>query len=315
MRRQQGVALLTAILLVALGTIVAAAISYRNALTARRATATFAFEQGLLFAQGAEALAAYALKEDLDSGGRDDTDDRSERWAQPYGPIEIAPGVALEAVVEDLSGRFNLNSLVLDGAVDPRAVEVFARLLESLELEPRWASLLADWIDTDPTAESDGGEDNLYLSQDPPYRPPNSYITSVSELNALPGFGRERYLRLAPYVVALPPDVKLNVCTARGEVLDAYKGEDEFSGDPEGFAKKQSEGCFPRQDAYEAGIPSNEVREAIKARPGLTESSSYFRLTSIISIGTTRFTLYSLLHRDANRAGRVRVVMRSYSPD
>jgi general secretion pathway protein K len=311
-RREKGVALLTAILLVALGTIVAAAISYRNALTAQRGAATFAFEQALLFAQGAEALAAYALKDDLDSG-RNEKDDRTDGWAQPYGPVEIAPGVVLEALLEDLSGRFNLNTLVQNGKVHEDSLHAFERLLDSLELEERWAPLLADWIDNDPMAHTDGGEDNLYLSQDPQYRPPNAAITSVSELLALPGFGRERYLKLAPYVVALPPDAKLNVCTAPGPVLDAYnEGQREHSVDPEAFAQKQAEGCFPGLRSYEASIGSEQVRNSVKARPGLAETSNYFRLTSIVSIGTTRFALYSLLHRDA---GRVRVVTRSYSPD
>ena len=43
--RQRGIALITAILLVALATIMAATIGYENAMTARRGTATFAFEQ------------------------------------------------------------------------------------------------------------------------------------------------------------------------------------------------------------------------------------------------------------------------------
>ena len=50
-------------LLVALGTIIAAAVAYDNAMTARRATATFAFDQALLIAEGAEALAAYGLRQ------------------------------------------------------------------------------------------------------------------------------------------------------------------------------------------------------------------------------------------------------------
>ena len=138
-------------------------------------------------------------------------------------------------------------------------------------------------------------------------------ISSVSELLALPGFGRERYLRLAPHVVALPPDMKLNVCTASPFVLDAYnEGQREHSVEPAEFAKKQAETCFPRMQAYDAAMVSDEARAAVKALPGLAEKSSYFRLTSVVSIGTTRFALYSLLHRDA---GRVRVVTRSYSPD
>src|SRR5256886_14959737 len=55
-RGQRGIALLVAILLVALGTIIAAAVAYENALSARRGTATYAFDQALLIAQGAEAL-------------------------------------------------------------------------------------------------------------------------------------------------------------------------------------------------------------------------------------------------------------------
>ena len=62
-RQQRGVALLVAILLVAFGTIIAAAMAYDNAMTARRAAATFEFDQALLAAEGAEALAAYALQQ------------------------------------------------------------------------------------------------------------------------------------------------------------------------------------------------------------------------------------------------------------
>ena len=62
-RGQRGIALLVAILLVALGTIIAAAVAYENAMSARRGTATYAFDQALLIAQGAEALAAYGLRQ------------------------------------------------------------------------------------------------------------------------------------------------------------------------------------------------------------------------------------------------------------
>ena len=58
--------MLVAILLVALGTIVAAAVAYESAMTARRGTATFSFDEALLVGQGAEALAAYCLKTVMD---------------------------------------------------------------------------------------------------------------------------------------------------------------------------------------------------------------------------------------------------------
>ena len=47
-------------------------------------------------------------------------------------------------------------------------------------------------------------------------------------------------------------------------------------------------------------------------RNSLTESSSYFRATAWVTIGTTEFTLYSLLARSA---GSVRPVLRSFGSE
>src|SRR5882762_396764 len=143
-RRQRGIALLVAILLVALGTIIAAAIAYENAMTARRGAATYAFDESLLIAQGAEALAAYGLRQVW----RDDPKSThpNQPWAKPLGPLEVVPGVMLEASLEDLSGRFNLNSLVKDdGTPDPDALAAFVHLLQWLDVEPKWAGYLIDW--------------------------------------------------------------------------------------------------------------------------------------------------------------------------
>jgi len=60
---QRGIALIVAILLVALGTILASAIAYENAMTARRGSGTYAFDESILIAQGAEALAAYGIRQ------------------------------------------------------------------------------------------------------------------------------------------------------------------------------------------------------------------------------------------------------------
>jgi len=82
--------------------------------------------------------------------------------------------------------------------------------------------------------------------------------------------------------------------------------------DPENTAKQRASGCFPELAAYKAGFADATQLAQVEAFPQLVDSSSYFRLTSVVRIGTTQFALYSLLLR-AN--GRVQVVMRSYSPD
>jgi general secretion pathway protein K len=303
---QQGVALITALVLVALATVVAVSIGFNSEMSVRRTVATFSVEQGLQLGQGAEALAAYALREDKNAD-----DSAVDAWNQHYGPVEVAPEVSLEAQVSDEQAKFNLNTLLLaDGTPDPDAVLVFKRLLELLELEPQWASLLVDWLDTNVQPEADGGEDSLYLSQSPPNRTANLSITSVSELMQLPKFGRERYLKLLPHITALPPMARtINVCLADGYVLDALNavstrnpGNREYSlMTVDALTQARARGCFPRRNVLASGEPRIEKR--------VSEQSGFFRLQSWVRIGTTRFALYSLLYRDGS--GQVRPIART----
>ena len=314
--RQRGIALLVAILLVAFGTIIAAAIGYENAMTARRGMANFAVDESLLVAQGAEAFAAYGLRE-VQRSDKSHTVYPGQGWDTPLGPLEVVPGVMLEASLEDLQGRFNLNLLVnADDTPNLPAVAAFQRLLGLLNIEPKWAQYIIDWIDLNQIASNpDGAEDSVYMGQTPPYRTPNMYITSASELLALPGFGHDRYVKLAPYVVALPVLAKaINVCTASGPVLDAFTGKDEFRLlGPEGLAKNRASagGCFPKRTEYQQSFDSKAAFDAVSEM--LAETSSYFRLTSFVTIGSAEFNLYSLLYQDAT--GNVRPLLRSYTPD
>ena len=312
--QQRGVAMLIAVLLVAFGTILAAGIAFSSAMSARRGTATLAMDQSVLVAEAAEALAAYALREDL-KGGRT-VDHPAEEWGQPLGPLEVVPGVTLEAYVEDLSGRFNLNSLVdANGMVDLNALEDLEHLLQALDIEPQWAPKIADWIDPDSLPLPDGAEDSAYAGQDPPYRTPNTFISSVSEILALPNFGRDRYLKLLPYITALPRDATINVCSAGGILLDILVGEThrEFSLDPKQLAKSRESQCFPNIQVYPASFGSDIDRWQNKVRYRVGQTSTYFRLTSIVTIGTADFALYSLLQREPT--GQVKVLMRSFTPD
>ena len=76
MKRERGVALLTAIILVALATIVAAGIAFKNGMTARRTSSAFMFDQAIQYAAATEAMAAYVLREDRKNKGS--TDDFTE---------------------------------------------------------------------------------------------------------------------------------------------------------------------------------------------------------------------------------------------
>jgi len=306
-RKQRGVALLTALVLVALATVMAVTIGFDSNMSARRSVASLGMEQALSLAQGAEAGAALVLN-------RDDakTDAKADTWAQAIPPFEVAPEVGIELEMRDEQGKFNLNTLIkVDGTPDEEAVKVFKQLLELLQIESRWADMLVDRLDANTTPQPDGGEDSLYLSQTPPQRTPNLPMASVSELEQLPGFGRERYLKLLPHVTALPASVRtINACTATGEVLDALSAlggtpSQQFSRlQPGELEKEQRKGCFPGSQTLSAQIPA--------IRTHVEDKSSYFLLRTRVRIGATRYALYSLMYRDTSG---VRPIVRTFGTD
>jgi general secretion pathway protein K len=314
--RQRGVALLVAIVIFAFATMVAAAVTYSKAMTARRAAATFTLEQALQAGMAAEALASIALESDGGAARTETTQD----WAQVQQPVELeGTGVWIAAQVEDMSGRFNLNSVVKWDdqnkvfAADPHQIDVFRTILADRDIDLKYADLLVDWIDTDIAPTSAGGEDTLYLSQVPPYRPPNTFITHPSELLALPGFGRDNYRKIAPFVTALPYDVPVNLCTASGLVLDATRNDpqnqNEFRGMDLELAREK--GCFPLKNVFSGVIADPQLKGAVEGH--IEEKSSWFRLRTNIRVGTTEFVLYSLLYREPTN--RVRTVQRNFGSE
>jgi len=314
---QRGVALLVAIVMFAIATTVAAAITYNKAMAARRAAATFALEQALQAGMAAEALAGIALEDD----GKNSKTQTSNPWAEPFGPVEIeGTDIWIQAQVEDLTSRFNLNTLVKwQGPPDnlfianPEQVQVFRKLLESLRIDPNYADLLVDWIDSDIAPQpTQGGEDTLYLTQAPPYRPPNTFIVHPSEILALPGFGAANYAVLAPYITALPIDVKVNPCTASGLVLDVVMNTNEQEYQLQDMAAVRKSGCTNTTAAIVTGRIGDANLKAL-AQARLEEKSSWFRLRTNIRIGTAEFVLYSVLFREQNN--RVRTVQRSFGSE
>jgi general secretion pathway protein K len=316
--RQRGIALLVAIVMFAIATTVAAAITYNKAMAARRAAASFALEQALQAGMAAEALASIALEDD----GKNSKTTPDNSWAEPFGPVEIeGTGIWIQAQIEDLTSRFNLNTLVKwQGPPDnlfvtnPEQVQVFRKLLERLKIDPNYADLMADWIDTDIAPQpTQGGEDTLYLTQAPPYRPPNTFIVHPSEILAMPGFGPERYTLLAPFIAALPIDVKVNPCTASGLVLDVTLNdplnEQEF--ELQDMPALRKKGCYPTSAVYIGRIGDPNLKGLAQAR--VEEKSSWFRLRTNIRIGTAEFVLYSVLFRQQNN--RVRTVQRSFGSE
>jgi len=134
-------------------------------------------------------------------------------------------------------------------------------------------------------------------------------MLSPSELMNMPGFGAERYRKIAPYVTALPTaQAKINICTAPGVVLEslAENLNGEYANNPEVLVNGRKAGCFPDMQTF-ANVLGPQAAQ-IQAR--YTDTSQYFRLTTRVTLGTTEFTLYSLLWR--SQSGKVTPLLRTF---
>jgi general secretion pathway protein K len=301
--RQRGVALITAIVLVAIATVLAVHVGTRAALDLRRTAGLAALDQGWQVALGAEAWAAEVLSEDLEDT---ENDHLAEAWAQPLPPLPIDGG-EVRGALEDMQGRFNLNNLVdAERAVDEASVARFERLLANVGANPRWAQKMADWIDADTDPQlPEGAEDGTYLSQSPPYRSANVVVATTTEMMSLPGMTREEFERIRPYVAALPVGTTINPCTAKAQVLAALFDDGTDFGDEELLASNRKDGCYPTREMLQSMSPSAwpEIRDLVD------ENSDWFRAVTAVRIGTSEFTLYSLIARNGPSA--IRTVLRS----
>jgi general secretion pathway protein K len=353
-RREHGVALIIALILVALAAILATKLSFDGWIERRRTISIMATEQAFHFGMGAEALAADVLTQSIQStpvgqngqaatngststgttgtnstagtttSGSGNQVTLAQAWAQPTQAMPITPednpegepiGV-LQGAIEDMQGRFNLNNLahVVSGQngqtiQDPLPLQQFQRLLVAVGLEPKWAGIARDWIDVDDEpGEPDGAEDSVYTSQTPPYRTGNWPMMSPSELMNMPGFGADRYRKIAPYVTALPTaTAKINICTAPAQVLQSFAENLSSDYTPELLASERKSGCFPDKQTFANVLGTTAAASLANS---YSDTSSYFRLTTRVTLGTTEFTLYSLLYRTAG--GKVTPLLRTF---
>lgn len=300
--RQQGVALITAMLVVALATTAAVAMVSRQQFDIRRTGNLLQAEQAYLYVLGVDDWAAQILRLDREDN---DTDHTAEEWATILPPIPVEGG-QVSGAIQERQGCFNLNDLVKDGAADSEAVARFRRLLGALSLDTELATVLADWLDADIDAAFPGGaEDDIYLQRDLPYRTANAPFVSVSELRLLEGVDKETYTALSPHVCVLPTQVTINVNTATAPVLMSLaegiteadaEGLIEARGD-EGFADTET---FLREEAL-AGrkVPTNLI--------GV--QSNYFVVTSQVTFARITVNYQTMIQR--SDTGETRILMRA----
>ena len=240
MKQQQGIALITILVMVALATILAATIAKRQANTAENTAYLMRQNQSLLYAKSAEAFFSELLVDDANNAGA--VDHLQENWAKPMPAFPVEDGF-VSGTLQDESGKFNLNSLVNDeGVPNPQAKLWFEKLLLRVGLPEKLSEAVIDWQDADDEISGTMGAENSYYQGLPQgYLAANSKFHNVEELKLVRGFEDQKYLQIVDYVSALPAsDSKVNVNTAPAMLLASLDPKLDINAVEQALQKRQA---------------------------------------------------------------------------
>ncbi|WP_262696259.1 type II secretion system minor pseudopilin GspK [Kordiimonas aquimaris] len=209
-RKDDGAALVTVLLLVSIMSIAAVVSFEAVGYAVKRTAAARMYDQARLYAVGGEHIASIA------AGRLVTTDQALLRTIGFDGVSDISypiEGGFITGQLIDVSNCFNVNSLV-SGAdngtfvPDDVAVAQYQYLLELVgfsegEADHLSASLL-DWLDSNSRQSPRGAEDYDYAAFDPPYRAANTLMADISELRLVSGYTEATRELMVPFLCALP---------------------------------------------------------------------------------------------------------------
>ncbi|WP_130802690.1 type II secretion system minor pseudopilin GspK [Acinetobacter ihumii] len=314
-KTQQGIALITILVMVALATILAASIARHQSNTAENTAYLIRQNQSLLYAKSAEAFFSELLVQDAQGSAQ--VDHMGETWAKPMPAFPVEDGY-VSGYLQDESGKFNLNNLVqADGKPNENVQRWFEKLLVRVGLPAELSQAVIDWQDPDdqPTGAM-GAESSYYQGLQRPYLAPNTKFHSIEELKMVRGFEGKNYDLIKPYISALPSSdlTKINLNTAPAlvlasmdEKLDANAIDQEIQAK---FAKMeyfQSVNDLWSLEAFKNIDPQN--KQSVTSL--LDVKSSYFQARIEVMLSERKRQFTSLLMR---KDQQVFVYSRSLAP-
>ncbi|HKY80526.1 MAG TPA: type II secretion system minor pseudopilin GspK [Sphingobium sp.] len=316
-KNEQGAALLTVLLLLAVMAVVAASALERLALATRMTGNGGAVDQARAFADAGTEIARLRIG-DLVAASPGKTT-LAGNWMGRPQPIAVPGGVAT-ARVTDGGNCFNLNSVVAGEneanlKVRPVGVSQFQALLQALGVDARQAQVaaasLADWIDTDSVPQPGGAEDETYAQAARPYRTANRFMVDGSELRAVNGVTPAIYDLARPWVCALPTadlsPININTLLPGQAVLFAMllQGQLSVAQARQLLAQRPAEGYGSTMQFWaplaSSGItPLEEVGQQVKLTTG------FFGVEVAVNVGGTQVVERALIDARQNPARLLR---------
>lgn len=311
-RRRPGFAVVAALVLTALLSLLALEFSRRSSIGLRMAVNAAQARKAYYYALGGYRVALRVLL--LDDN---EYDGPGDPWHDQLPPIPFGEG-SVQISVEDEQSRFNLSRLVTDyGERDARSAVMLERLLQELAIDPVMVNALVDWQDADEQPLSGGGEASLYAAKRPPYRPPNRRMLTVGESLLVEGMDRDllfappsarspagdRELGPLSEYVTVYGNGRINVNTAGIPVLLTLSRDIDLATARDIIDRREQQPFRSLEELRELDSMSDTLFDEIDSL--ITVKSDIFRVRVSGSIGSIVRTVEAVVSREG---GRIRVV-------
>ena len=331
-KKQTGVAIITALLIVTIAATVSVTISTQLQLDVRRTGNLIALDQTDIYVSFIEKFTEDTLQKTTAFNKLTTTLREKGKFEAIY-PVESG---TVEGQITDLNSCINLNSLLDPTAVpDPLVEKRVNRLFSNNNIPTAMTAAITDWIDTDLTTTSspDGAEDGHYLNLEQPYYTANQPLSSITELrlikgaensNATPSYipynnlialtrafrdDDDNWPSLCAFKEkALTPHI-INVNTASRDVLLSLSGKMTPALVDDIIACRGATGNEMTDIADFTGCSTIGAALTEDEQKQLAFTSEYFLLKTKISIGDAKKTTYSIIFRDA--AGKTEIISRT----
>jgi len=329
--QQAGVALITALLVVSLATVLAVSLVKHLYFDIRRSENILRLDQAQLFNKNSVEFARVLISRDWELNNKFD----SLEDIQTFNDYAIAisfegPPVAL--TLTDLQSCFNLNNLSKTNTEQARYRTQYIALLNQLEVDPALRNTLVDslidWLDADSVTEPQGAEFDYYIGLEKPYRSADTLMTTPSELRLVKGYSDKVIKQIAAYTCVLP-EIKtaININTASSIMIESIAGlnghadtiiqyRDGNLKTSTSDATSEIEGeAEPVTNPFEKMADFTKyVTDVLKVKDfdatGLQEFSEYFLIESRTKLGTGDVKLFSIIQRD-NTNGETKLIQQT----
>jgi general secretion pathway protein K len=299
--KQQGVAVVTALLLTTLAVTIVASLFWQQQVQVR------SIENQRLQAQkkwvSRAVLSFTRLAVNL--GTRGNYINTDQPWAQPVKDFRLSDFMAagyretadidpsLSGKMEDAQARFNLTNLVVNNNVDPIELATFERLLENLQLPKTLAKNIANFIlDSIPMPVQPGPQGGINNTSTNTVTTVQSLrLTQVEDLTVVPGVRPEMLTKLLPHIALLPSPTKVNLNTASAEVLAAEAN----------LTVQQAKAIRASRKYFLNTAEFQTSAQAVTQKPvnvtPLITTSDFFYITGLVTLENAKWTVMALIQK------------------